>query len=131
MHAHPPRICSHQPGPLSQIVYLIFKRFEPVHVYQHFWLLVVPPLLIGAFVLSPHHTPARAVALAFGLHCATILGATLLYRASPWHPLAQYPGPFAFRLSKLVLAWATSDGKQFEHLKRLHDTYGDIVRVGE
>ena len=48
-----------------------------------------------------------------------IIGATLIYRASPWHPLAQYPGPFTFRLSKLALAWATSDGKQFEHLKAI------------
>ena len=100
-------------------------------VHQHFWLLVVPPSLIIVLLLSPHHAPVRATALAFGLHYATIIGATLIYRASPWHPLAQYPGPFTFRLSKLALAWATSDGKQFEHLKRLHDTYGDIVRIGE
>ncbi|KAI1789656.1 high nitrogen upregulated cytochrome P450 monooxygenase 2 [Ganoderma leucocontextum] len=111
-------------------VYLIFKRFEPVLVHQHFWLLVVPPSLVAALVLSPHHALPRAAALAFGLHYATILGATLAYRAGPWHPLAQYPGPFAYRLSKLALASVTSDGKQFEHLKRMHDTYGDIVRVG-
>ena len=112
-------------------MYLIFKRFEPVLVRQHFWLLAVPPALVAACVLSPHYAPARAALLAFGVHCATILGATLLYRAGPWHPLARYPGPYVYRLSKIALAWRTSDGKQFEHLKRLHDRYGDIVRVGE
>ena len=112
-------------------MYLIFKRFEPVLVRQHFWLLAVPPALVAACVLSPHYAPARAALLAFGVHCATILSATLLYRAGPWHPLARYPGPYVYRLSKIALAWRTSDGKQFEHLRRLHDRYGDIVRVGE
>ena len=91
-------------------------------VYQHFWLLVVPLLLVAAFMLSAHYPLTRAAALAFGLHYAIILTATLLYRAGPWHPLTKYPGPFPFRLSKLALAWMTSDRRQFEHLKRLHDT---------
>ena len=113
-----------------QVVYLIFKRFEPVHIHQHFWLLVFPPALLAIALLSAHHAPQRALLLAYGVHWGTILAATLLYRASPWHPLASYPGPFAYRLSKLALAWATRDGTQWLHVKALHDRYGDIVRIG-
>ncbi|TBU46359.1 high nitrogen upregulated cytochrome P450 monooxygenase 2 [Dichomitus squalens] len=116
---------------VGTVVYLIFKRFEPVLVYQHFWLLVVPPALVAACVLSPHYAPARAALIAFGVHYATIAGTTLFYRAGPWHPLAQYPGPYVYRLSKIALAWRTSDGKQFVHLRRLHDRYGDIVRIAQ
>ena len=95
-----------------------------------FTLLVVPPALLAFICLADHHAPLRAFALACAVHWATVASATLLYRASPWHPLARYPGPFHYRLSKLALAWATRDGTQYLHVKALHDRYGDIVRVG-
>ena len=89
------------------------------------------PALLAAFVLSPHYTPARAALIAYAVHFTTILTATIVYRASPWHPLARYPGPFIYRLSKLAFAWTASDGKQYVHLHQLHERYGDIVRIGE
>ena len=111
-------------------VYFIFKRFEPVYIHQHFWLLVAPPALLALTVLADHHAPLRAAALAYTAHWATVAGATLLYRASPWHPLARHPGPCRYRLSKVALAWATRDGSQYRHVAALHDRYGDIVRIG-
>ena len=111
-------------------MYLIFKRYEPIFVRQHAVLLLAPPLVLAHAVLSAHYAYPRAVLAALALHLTTVAGATLLYRASPWHPLARYPGPFTHRLSKLVLAWTTRHGKQWLHVKALHDRYGDIVRIG-
>ncbi|KAI0712109.1 cytochrome P450 [Earliella scabrosa] len=115
---------------IALLVYLVFKRFEPVHIRHHFGLLLVLPALLAAFVLSPHYAPGRAALIAYAVHFATILTATIVYRASPWHPLARYPGPFIYRLSKLAFAWTASDGKQYVHLHQLHERYGDIVRIG-
>ncbi|KAH9922831.1 high nitrogen upregulated cytochrome P450 monooxygenase 2 [Epithele typhae] len=113
-------------------IYVVFKRYEPVHVHHHFWLLLAPPLLLFTLVLHQHFplSPIRGVLVACAMHWGTIIAAMLLYRASPWHPLARYPGPFVYRLSKLALAWTTSDGKQWLHVNALHDRYGDIVRIG-
>lgn len=50
---------------------------------------------------------------------------------STFHPLAKYPGPTINKLSMLWMAYVTSDGKQHIYYKKLHDAYGDIVRVGK
>lgn len=55
----------------------------------------------------------------------------VLYRISPWHPLAKYPGPFLARITQ----WhhvCTIMGKvdNYKHLDKLHKQYGDYVRVG-
>lgn len=54
-----------------------------------------------------------------------------MYRLSPWHPLAKYPGP---RLAKLTKFWAVVvvlRKRQLQTVKELHAKYGQIVRVGE
>ncbi|CDO69439.1 hypothetical protein BN946_scf184791.g34 [Trametes cinnabarina] len=60
----------------------------------------------------------------------TLLLSTALYRLSPHHPLARYPGPFACKLSKFWLAFLSLTGKQHLYLKSLHERYGDVVRIG-
>lgn len=57
---------------------------------------------------------------------------TILYRLSPFHPLASYPGPFAARISKFWAAYNTfTRGDMHRTLRALHEKYGEVVRVGK
>lgn len=45
--------------------------------------------------------------------------------------MAKYPGPLLCKLSKFRLAWLFHQGKVHLYLKKLHDKYGPIVRIGK
>lgn len=61
---------------------------------------------------------------------STLISSILVYRVSPWHPLAQYPGPLICKLTKFYLAFLSLRGKQHLYYSQLHKKYGDIVRIG-
>ncbi|PFH58520.1 hypothetical protein XA68_13584 [Ophiocordyceps unilateralis] len=61
---------------------------------------------------------------------AGLYSSALVYRAA-LHPLNRFPGPFAARLSNLYMT--TMDAKKsqiYREVRKLHEAYGDIVRVG-
>jgi hypothetical protein len=53
------------------------------------------------------------------------------YRLSPFHPLAKYPGPLLSKISKLESMRIARKGGLNRHYHKLHQQYGDLVRVGE
>ncbi|KAJ0418348.1 cytochrome P450 [Aspergillus carlsbadensis] len=54
----------------------------------------------------------------------------LCYRAF-WHRLSSFPGPFVARLSNLyVTALSAKNLHLYEEVQRLHQQYGDYVRLG-
>jgi hypothetical protein len=85
-----------------------------------------------AAVLIPH---VESFFIAFALAFVTFLTAFLcsisLYRLSPLHPLAKYPGPTRCKLTKLWMAWISIGGRAHIYYKKIHDKYGPIVRIGE
>ena len=60
-----------------------------------------------------------------------VISFTLIYRLSPFHPLAKYPGPAIAKTSKLWAAYLCAKGDLTRHCKCLHDRYGDVVRLGK
>ena len=56
---------------------------------------------------------------------------TLLYRMSPFHPLARFPGPVLYRLSEFTMAYTISRGKRHLVVRDLHAQYGSIIRIGK
>ncbi|KAJ6569118.1 cytochrome P450 [Mycena capillaripes] len=54
----------------------------------------------------------------------------IAYRLSPFHPMAQFPGPAIGKVSKLWGFWVAFQGHQHLYHKRLHDKYGPYVRIG-
>ena len=64
----------------------------------------------------------------------TYLGALVLsvviYRISPFHPLARYPGPILFRITMLAPGLHSTTGRRSKFYKSLHDRYGDVIRIG-
>ena len=89
------------------------------------------PGLLTAFVQAQFSTVVRAALTTYISYWCLILVFTAAYRVSPFHPLARYPGPILAKVSKGWHVCQSLDGKQHVYLRRLHDTYGDIVRIGE
>ena len=83
-------------------------------------------------LLIPHvESFSIAFALAFVTFITTFFVSVSLYRLSPLHPLAKYPGPTRCKLTKIWTAWIGFGGKTHIYYKELHDKYGPIVRIGE
>ncbi|KAF8970540.1 cytochrome P450 [Flammula alnicola] len=66
----------------------------------------------------------------YAVFILTLLGSIIIYRVSPFHPLAQHPGPLPCKISKLWTAFISYQGKLHQYHQELHTKYGPIVRVG-
>ncbi|KAI8972886.1 high nitrogen upregulated cytochrome P450 monooxygenase 2 [Trametes punicea] len=114
---------------LGLVGHQLFKRFETFSIPVHLSFLCIPPLL-GALLFLPALSPLLAVLASTGTYLASLITATLLYRISPFHPLARYPGPLWCKLSKFWMAGIGFNGHQHIYIQRLHERYGDVVRTG-
>ncbi|KII88386.1 hypothetical protein PLICRDRAFT_54225 [Plicaturopsis crispa FD-325 SS-3] len=116
----------------SFVSYVIFKRFEPNTVVPLSILLGLVPATLGLLIRPSFVSLLISVLVASVSYFSLILTYTAVYRLSPLHPLAKYPGPFANKLSKFYMLWftATSKGKTHIYYQELHKIYGDVVRVG-
>lgn len=113
-----------------QVVHYVFKRWEPMRVRIVGPLLLLLPLCLSA-LLAPHYGQYPAVALSFAVYYTTLTASIVVYRLSPFHPLAKYPGPVLAKVSRCWFAHVALKGKQHLVLVELHNRYGDIVRIGE
>ncbi|KAL1694972.1 cytochrome P450 [Schizophyllum commune] len=109
--------------------HLIFNRFEPQDLTSLITLLLLVPSGLST-LFRPHSSILISILLAFTTYLGTLLCSIVLYRLSPFHPLAGYPGPVLCKITKLYSAWISLGGKQHFHYRRLHEKYGDVVRVG-
>ncbi|KAI0699707.1 cytochrome P450 [Cytidiella melzeri] len=107
----------------------IFKKWEPMYIPTVLGLLLGFPAALVSILQYRLDTP-QSVPRSFLLFWSTLLLSIVLYRLSPIHPLARYPGPIQAKVSKLWMAWVASSGKQHLYIQRLHDVYGDVVRIG-
>ncbi|CAL1701534.1 unnamed protein product [Somion occarium] len=55
---------------------------------------------------------------------------TVLWRISPFHPLAKFPGPIINKITSLKLAYIVWTGKRHLVIYGLHQKYGKVVRTG-
>lgn len=80
----------------------------------------------GRSILSALSSVARTVSY----HVAALIASAVLYRISPWHPLARFPGPLINRITSLGLVKIVASGKRYEVMNNLHKRYGVVVRTG-
>ncbi|KAI0344473.1 cytochrome P450 [Trametopsis cervina] len=107
----------------------IFKHWEPLYIPIVIGLLVVLPAALSAPLVAQLGI-LQGIACTFSIFWGTLVSSIVLYRISPFHPLAGYPGPIQAKISKMWMAWIVSQGKQHLYIERLHGLYGDIVRIG-
>ncbi len=115
-----------------KIPYIILNRYEPSKV----WFIILLLLAIPGFMVAPlrsHFTTlANTIAAAFIVHWSLPLLMTIGYRLSPLHPLSQLPGPVLCKMSKGWLAYLTAKNQKAHlYVKKLHEMYGDVVRIGK
>ena len=113
-----------------KVSHLLFRHFEPSSTLSRATLLIVIPALLSGPVSYTVQSLYKALPLAFIAYWSGLVFFTLAYRLSPFHPLAKYPGPFLAKSSKWWAAYLSGTGDQHRCLKRLHDRYGDVVRIG-
>ncbi|RDX42087.1 cytochrome P450 [Lentinus brumalis] len=116
--------------PLLQVAHQIFRKYETYNIAVHTALLFGPPTLIIAFVSVSRWSLLHTVLVLYPTYLATLATSIVIYRLSPLHPLARYPGPIGCKMSKLHLATICVPGYQHKYIKALHDRYGDVVRIG-
>ncbi|RDW83071.1 hypothetical protein BP5796_04562 [Coleophoma crateriformis] len=115
---------------------LIFKRFEvdkhPVVVFVGF---AIAPFalsrLLNSYLAPSAQLPTSMAFLLVGIFLATMGLSLITYRVF-FHPLHNFPGPFAARLSKFwCLSQAAASGMRWHRVNvQLHEKYGDYVRTG-
>ena len=116
---------------ITKITHVWYRNNEPrslVFPVASIIILCIP----STALLIPHvESFSIAFALAFVTFLTALLGSISLYRLSPLHPLAKYPGPTRCKLTKFWTAWISFGGRAHIYYKTLHDKYGPIVRIGE
>ena len=113
---------------------MIYRKFEfgPVQrPLSTFALLIVTPSLPAFLILDNYRTPFAALCTSFAIFHSTLISSIVVYRISPFHPLADYPGPLLAKISKFYGVYMISTGKNHILLKLLHEKYGPYVRIGK
>ena len=117
-----------------QLAHQVIRRYETYRIRAHVCLLLGPPALVVAHISSSQAQPAFALFTTFLSALASYLAALatsiILYRLSPFHPLAQYPGPVWRRVSMLGPAAVAATGNRHRVFADMHRKYGDVIRTG-
>ena len=114
-----------------QLVHLVFKKTETRQPFSLFVLLLAIPAYLTLLYLPHAGSTVLAAVRVFSLFWFTLVTSILVYRVSPWHPLAKYPGPLLCKLTKFHLAFFAFGGKQYLYYYELHQKYGHVVRIGK
>ncbi|KAF4463686.1 cytochrome P450 [Fusarium albosuccineum] len=116
---------------------LVFRRGEWDHLASRivacFFCLYVASIAASIYRLPDGHDHPwlviKGISGLFGVLIAGLFASMLSYRAF-FHPLRHVPGPFLARLSSAYpTSLAVKKLQFFEEARRLHETYGDFVRI--
>ncbi|KAJ3781343.1 cytochrome P450 [Lentinula aff. detonsa] len=73
--------------------------------------------------------PQSLMLSAYSTFYMVLITSITLYRISPFHPLANIPGPILFKITKFAPLWYHWRGQQSTLFMSLHAQYGPVVRV--
>ncbi|KAK7691792.1 hypothetical protein QCA50_005195 [Cerrena zonata] len=110
-------LCTHQ----------VLRRREPESITHAF--LTIAPGALGSLYFATSLTP-WTMTIAVTAYLVMLCLWVILYRLSPLHPLAEYPGPLLNKVTQLAPMWTVYTGRQHLVNHALHAKYGPIVRIG-
>lgn len=113
-------------------IHVLFNRLQPLALNRHVLVLtlIVFPAMLSSLLHTIYSIPV-ALLIALSLFHGTLLSSIALYRLSPLHPLAQYPGPTLLKLSTLLQFWLSRDGQRHLRIQGLHRQYrSEVIRIG-
>jgi tryprostatin B 6-hydroxylase len=112
---------------------LYFNRGEH-HLHPQRYIQAFALVSLAAAVLLSRHdlelTQAIRTVGRLDLYFLTGLYASLLVYRQFLHPLNKFPGPWGTRISGLFLSISFRNADSAVQYRRLHQKYGDFVRVG-
>jgi hypothetical protein len=110
-----------------QLTHVVCHYHEPSSLPAFAAILTLPPLVTTA-ALSQFSIPLfLRIALTYDLVLALSI---ITYRLSPFHPLANYPGPVLAKVTRFWAAEKVIGGNQHIVSHSLFEKYGDVVRTG-
>ncbi|KAF8512371.1 cytochrome P450 [Hysterangium stoloniferum] len=112
------------------IVHLYFNRKEPQSLHLMLCPLFLPPICLGLLFQDAYGSLLKAVVISYSVFTTSLATSVVLYRISPFHPLAQYPGPLLCKITRLWSAYLSWSGKQHVYSMYLRRRYGQHVRTG-
>ncbi|KAJ7633032.1 high nitrogen upregulated cytochrome P450 monooxygenase 2 [Roridomyces roridus] len=112
---------------LGLLNHLYFHKYEPQSAKFPLLFLFLEPAALVLCLGGP--ISFLRVLLSSTVFWGSLSLSIVLYRLSPFHPLAQYPGPTICKVTKLWGAALAVRGKQYLYLEKLHDTYGPTRRT--
>ncbi|KAK7683453.1 hypothetical protein QCA50_013286 [Cerrena zonata] len=92
------------------ISHYIFKRWEQTDILSLAGLLLFLPSFLSTLFWN-NHTTAQSLLIAFTVYYTVLAASIVLYRLSPFHPLAKYPGPLLGKISAFYLMRISLKGK--------------------
>ncbi|GJJ15389.1 hypothetical protein Clacol_009665 [Clathrus columnatus] len=117
-----------------KLCHWFFKTFEPRNqtlFHSIVAFIIIPPSLLAFVFRNYYHGHlALALTLSYTLYITALLTSIVLYRLSPFHPLAGIPGPTIGKISRLWSLYIATTGQQHRYAQELHERYGPIVRTG-
>ena len=108
----------------------MFRKHETYNISVHAAILFAPPILLTLLTHSAHKMLLGALVGNFMTYLVSLVLSVLVYRVSPIHPLARYPGPIGCKISKFWLGIRSLSGFQHQYIRSMHERYGDVVRIG-
>ncbi|KAK1232618.1 hypothetical protein PQX77_004238 [Marasmius sp. AFHP31] len=119
---------------LSLVNHMFFHHYEPTRstIGSAVALLAIQPCLLSVGI-GLSGTSSLSIHLLLRISASFFVAlpsSIVLYRISPFHPLANVPGPLAAKVSKLWGLWVCWTGRYHVVMKRLHDKYGPVIRTG-
>ncbi|KIK57022.1 hypothetical protein GYMLUDRAFT_46634 [Collybiopsis luxurians FD-317 M1] len=90
-------------------------------------LLPQPALLV---LVTGNGFTITSILISYTIFLLTMGISIFLYRISPFHPLAEVPGPWLARVTKLWSFYIATTGDLQRVMKQWHDKYGPTIRTG-
>ncbi|GMK56078.1 hypothetical protein CspeluHIS016_0211340 [Cutaneotrichosporon spelunceum] len=117
---------------LGLLAHLYWQRFEPDSIsYGQFTLALGGSLVLFFYsILQSIPLAVLYAAEVITIFNTVVLLSMVIYRLSPWHPIAKYPGPALAKVSKLYWWYQAKIGQTGYTQAALHNKYGDVVRIG-
>ncbi|THH16891.1 hypothetical protein EW146_g3823 [Bondarzewia mesenterica] len=114
----------------SLFVHLVFNRFEPRGAVPLAFLTVGLPFVLSIVLHSPHVSILYSLLNSYFVYLSSLVFSVMLYRISPFHPLANYPGPLHLKISRFSAWTIVMTGQQHRYYHNLHQRYGPWIRTG-
>ncbi|KAF9269322.1 high nitrogen upregulated cytochrome P450 monooxygenase 2 [Marasmius fiardii PR-910] len=115
-------------------LHFLFQKLEKTHLEPLKHITLITPIF-PSYVLLHHferwsYPWLWAVMMGYSMCYTALLISIVLYRLSPFHPLARHPGPLLAKCTKFWGMYQSSTGKTHLKYLEMHRRYGPVVRTG-